>query len=759
MTKNRRGLDEHFDRKWSLFQSRLLDAVHQSVIVADLDGQVIYWNKASEELHGWTREEALGKRAMHLLFAGAIDEEMERLERTVRQGTPWAGESRLCRKDGSTFPAMCTVSPIRNRDGEMMAILKITTDLTRTKKTELALRERVKELRTLYRASHLMNRHDIAVEERLRELVEIIPAGWLYPDITRAQIVLGETTVRNDGFRETPWMLSAAIRLRHGANGRIDVALLEARPVRDEGPFLSEERNLIDSLARTIGEAVERSRLTRLLEQTFSSLDEAVVISSSREDGRKMIDCNPATERIFGYSREELLGSTSEKVHVDRDAFERFAEEAAPVLEETGVFTATYPMRRKDGTIFAAEQTLTMLDPELGLDGGVVNVVRDVSGRVELEEKLRQSQKMEAIGRLAGGIAHDFNNLLTVIQVQTDLMLMDHEASSEIARDLQLIRETTERAGQLTDQLLAFSRDQVLEPRRVDANAVVRATARMLTRIIGEDIDLGLDLDPRLPAVETDPAQLQQVILNLAVNARDAMPDGGAISIVTTSEKVTDEADVEPGEYAVLRVTDTGTGIPPESLPKIFEPFFSTKGPGKGTGLGLSMAYGFIRQSGGTIRVDSERGQGTSFELLFPAFSGDSHAPEEKPTPRSKTDDTGAGLIWLVEDSPDVRRVASRFLQRHGYTVEAFEDAESALAAAESGAEFDLVLTDLVFPGLSGPELVRRLRESRPSLQVIAMSGYSEGDADRRLLPPDVEFVRKPFSPAHLLDAVRRALV
>jgi signal transduction histidine kinase/DNA-binding response OmpR family regulator len=381
--------------------------------------------------------------------------------------------------------------------------------------------------------------------------------------------------------------------------------------------------------------------------------------------------------------------------------------------------------------------------------------------RALLAQQLQQSQKMDAVGRLAGGVAHDFNNLLTVIQGQASILLDRGDASA--AEPLTEIKSASERASALTRQLLTFSRSQVLQPRVVRLNEVVRETERMLRRIIGEHIELELELAADAGNVRVDANQLGQVLLNFAVNARDAMPGGGRVTITTAPVTLEDGARVraariEPGRYAVLRFADTGHGMDEDTRARVFEPFFTTKAPGSGTGLGLSTVYGIVSQSGGAVHVESQPGQGAVFEVLLPAVDGPlvADAPAA-PAPASAV--TGATVL-VVEDDPSVRRLMKSVLGKAGYTVLDAADADAALAlsAAHSG-RIDVLVADLVLPGMTGVTLCEKLRAGRPELRVLFCSGYAERVPGNAIaLPANALFLPKPFQSGTLLHKVREAL-
>jgi CheY-like chemotaxis protein/two-component sensor histidine kinase len=380
-----------------------------------------------------------------------------------------------------------------------------------------------------------------------------------------------------------------------------------------------------------------------------------------------------------------------------------------------------------------------------------------------LQEELRQSQKMEAIGQLAGGVAHDFNNLLTVIRGHSELAALKLKGGDPLLENVEEVRKATDRAASLTRQLLAFSRRQILEFKVLDLNSILRDLEKMLKRIIGENIALNLNLSGSLGAVRTDPGQIEQVILNLVVNSKDAMPHGGSLILETERIDLDDRytsthIDVKPGPYVRLSVSDTGIGMAPEVRERIFEPFFTTKERGKGTGLGLSTVYGIVKQSGGHIWVYSEPGRGTTFKIYLPRIE---QAPDTL-VDRIGDEKVYAGneTILLVEDEETVRKLTSEFLRKQGYTVlEAAHGGDALLLCKQYTGKIDLMLTDVVMPGISGRELATHLLALRPGLKVLYMSGYTD-DAivHHGVLEAGTPFIQKPFTFKGLTQKVREVL-
>jgi CheY-like chemotaxis protein len=377
--------------------------------------------------------------------------------------------------------------------------------------------------------------------------------------------------------------------------------------------------------------------------------------------------------------------------------------------------------------------------------------------------QLRQAQKMEAVGRLAGGVAHDFNNLLMVIKGHTELLLGALSPTDAMARKIEQIDRSADRATTLTRQLLAFSRLQVLQPQVINLNSVVEEMGKLLPRLIGEDIELILRLDQKLGSIRADASQMEQVIMNLAVNARDAMPSGGKLLIETRNceleqSYISSHPFMKPGSYILLDVTDTGTGMDEETQAHIFEPFFTTKEKGKGTGLGLATVYGIVKQSGGFIWVYSELKKGTSFKIYLPLVDA-KQVQIQTPKPAAELP-VGTETVLLSEDEQDVREIAREFLESGGYTVIEAKNGREAIELAEKyGEKIDLLVTDMVMPGMTGQELAVRLQREYPGLAVVFMSGYSEHAATEMAnADPSVRLMTKPFSRSAILRTVREIL-
>lgn len=410
----------------------------------------------------------------------------------------------------------------------------------------------------------------------------------------------------------------------------------------------------------------------------------------------------------------------------------------------------------------AAEQYVQItLERRRGIDGPMIAILQDATELKTLEAQFVQSQKMHAIGQLAGGVAHDFNNLLTAISGHCDLLLLRHEPTDQNFADLEQINQNANRAASLVGQLLAFSRKQNLRPESLDLRDILAELTHLLNRLVGERVTLSFDHDPALEMVRADKRQIEQVIMNLVVNARDAMPNGGSIAVRTEMQRVKrsfqrDRVEVPPGDYVLVRVIDEGIGIPPDKLSKIFEPFFTTKRTGEGTGLGLSTAYGIVKQTGGYIFADSVVGEGTTFTLYFPAFADQRPVPAPAELSASAPETHGDGVVLLVEDEAPVRAFAARALRLRGYTVLEAENAENALEVlSDPDLEVDVFVTDVIMPGRDGPSWVLEALESRPDTKVIFVSGYAEESfAENQALIPHSVFLPKPFSLVELTSTV-----
>jgi two-component system cell cycle sensor histidine kinase/response regulator CckA len=542
------------------------------------------------------------------------------------------------------------------------------------------------------------------------------------------------------------------------------IGVLVVQHYENENAYDLRDLEFLDSVGGQIALAIDRRRAEEALrksESMFRLLFEHSPLATWVFDAEtlRFLRVNDAAVRIYGYTHEEFERITALDIRPEQEraGFLEYLRES----KDSPRLQAQWKQIRKDGKPIEVE-TISHLFEYGGRSVRLV-VAQDISERLHLEEQLRHAQKMEAVGRLAGGVAHDFNNLLMVIKGHTELLLNALPQGDHVARKIEQIDRAADRASALTRQLLAFSRMQVLQPRVINLNDVVEEMGKLIPRLIGEDVELVIRASPDLGTIRADASQMDQVLMNLAVNSRDAMPNGGRLLIETSNAELdraysNSRPIVKPGSYVLLAVTDSGTGMDAETQAHIFEPFFTTKEQGKGTGLGLSTVYGVVKQSGGFIWVYSELGKGTSFKIYLPRVD----QPVEKDGPPQQFAEAprGTETVLLAEDEQDVREVAREFLESAGYVViEARDGAEALRVAAQHAANIDLLVTDMVMPGMTGPQLAARIQEKHPGLSVIYMSGYSEhAAAEAAQSDSHVRLLTKPFSRGAILRAAREVL-
>ncbi len=514
-------------------------------------------------------------------------------------------------------------------------------------------------------------------------------------------------------------------------------------------------------ILRAMRYAVERKRSEEALREANEKLqaviDTAPVAIYTLDFEARVKSWNAAAERMFLFTEAEVLD------HLLPNVLEEDQEQTLSIYQRVmageDLRGAETRRRRKDGKVIYVSMWTALLRDATGKANGFLAAVTDISERKQLEEQLRQSQRIEAVGRLAGGVAHDFNNLLTIITGYSDLLLTKMPEFEPLRRNVEEIKKASGRAASLTNQLLAFSRRQVLQPKIVDLNEIVADMNKMLRRLIPEDTELVVNLDAEIGRVKADPGQIEQVIVNLAVNAREAMPGGGKL-IIETANRELDEVycrqhmSVKPGHYVMLSVSDTGLGMAPEVQEHIFEPFFTTK-TGKGTGLGLSTVYGIVKQSSGDIWVYSEPGFGTCFKIYLPRVQ-DAELTSEVPV-RQAAPARGRETILLVEDEETVRMLVREILQNNGYSVlEARNGAHGLELARRYNGKIHLLLTDVVMPQMSGRELAEKLAPLRPDTRILFMSGYTDDAVVANgTIAPGSDFIQKPFTPDALARKIR----
>ena len=738
-----------------------VDQSPASVIITDTAGRIEYVNQRFVEMTGYAEGEALGQSPRLLKSGHTPPEVYQDMWQTLHSGQVWQGELRNRTKNDVLTWHSVTISPLRDPQGTVTHFLATQEDVSARKQAARRLQEREERFRqiadnirevffvmdagcreTLYASpayEEIWGRTCQSLYDNPRSFLEAVPQGDRERLVALiARIQQGEQpgdieyrVLRPDG--EVRWVLSNAAPVRNDQGNvyRITGTAMD----------ITERKRIEEALAES--EALYR----KVIETSFDGI-------GITEDG-VLREANRGFADMFGYTIDEVVGLTI----LDFVADESCEEVRRRVSQET---EGTYELvgKRKDGTRIQLEATART--HSIAGRPARLTALRDLTEKRQLEKQYRQAQKMEAVGRLAGGVAHDFNNLLTVISSCAELVLMDTEEGDSRRENLQEIRKASQAAAGLTRQLLAFSRQQVIEPRLVTIEEVVATAEKMLQRLIGEDVELAAILNSEPATVRIDPGQLEQVIMNLAVNARDAMPDGGKLTLETSSVDL-DKAytrshwPATSGRFALLSVSDTGTGMSEETRARIFEPFFTTKEVGKGTGLGLATVYGIVKQSGGFIWVYSEPGQGTTFKIYLPRVDA---APAASPRVAATTSLLGTETILLTEDAPALRAAAHQILERYGYTVLDAPSSSAALDLARSRTEpIHLLLTDVVMPGMSGRELAEQFTARRPDVKVLYMSGYTDDAVVRHgVLRPGVAYLQKPFTPDGLARKIREVL-
>ncbi len=752
------------------FLSTLIGSASAAIFTLRPDGRVgEVWNPAAERLFGWTREETIGRPAP-FVPADRQDEFRALRQRVLAGQLVTDLEVSHVRRDGSPLELRLAASPLRDPEGRVVAILAVALDATARKRAEKELRESESRFKRLAE-----NAPDVVYRHRLR------PSPCTEYVSPAVQAVVGYAP---EEYYADPGLIERIIHpddrhlLEEAARGRIAAgeAVLVRWCRRDGSIAWTEMRSVflrdaqgevvaIEGISRDVTQRVEAERTLRQLSAAVEQSPVGVMIT----DPSGTIDyVNPAFSRQTGYAREEALGQNPRILKSGHHPPEFYAELHA-TLGRGQEWHGEMLNRRKNGDLYWQYASLSPVVDERGRVRQYLAIQEDVTERKKAEEELRRtqeqlrlSQRLEAVGRLAGGVAHDFNNLLGVIIGHGELAEGTVPEGHAVRERLGQMLDAARRAGELTRQLLAFSRRQVLQPRVVDLNAVVVELDKLLRRLIGEDVRLVTQLDPAADRVRVDPGQMGQVLMNLAVNARDAMPHGGVLTIETSNWEADDayaraHRPMVPGPYVQIRVQDDGCGMDEAVRERVFEPFFTTKQDTAGSGLGLSTAYGIVKQSGGYIWVDSAPGRGSTITIHLPRVTD---AIEEPHRASGEERPGGAETILVAEDQDGLRDVVCEMLRGAGYQVLPAPDGRTALALAEAHAgPIHLLVTDVIMPGLSGRELAERLRHARAETRVLFVSGYtSDVIARSGALQECTDLLEKPFGREALLDRVRDAL-
>jgi PAS domain S-box-containing protein len=756
-----------------------LDSIGDGVISADAGGRVLRMNPVAQSLTGWPLEEALGK-PLEEVFCIRNSQSREPVENPVRrvlqegQVVGLANHTCLIARDGTEYQIADSAAPLKETDGRMIGAVMVFRDITDQHRAEAALRESEEQYRTLIELSpdliavhrggrvRFINRSGCDLlgvpgpDAVLgRPLEDFIPArrrrdsrqrGGQDLDSGRRSPVYEQTLLRSDGEERIIEAMGVAIDYQGG------------KAVQVVARDITERRQVEMDLRRRTEELEVAQQVAKL--GSFVLYPETETLVWSRE-----------LYRIFDWDPE--AGPPSVAEHFDLlhpEDLKRCAETINRALTRGEGYDIQFRLLGPGGKI---KHLRTLARVELNDAGKVERIfgtTQDITDQVRLQEEkarleaqFQQSQKLESVGRLAGGVAHDLNNLLAPILGYGEMLLEDLSEEDVRRAPLEEMVRSGLRARDLVRQLLAFSRKQVLEFKPVDLNQILKQFENLLRRTIREDVAMTMAPAPSLPLIRADTGQLEQVIMNLAVNAQDAMPEGGELTIETVATELdsayaAERPGVTPGSYVMLSVSDTGSGMDADTRSRLFEPFFSTKGKDKGTGLGLATVYGIVKQHGGNIWVYSEPGRGTTFKVYLPV-SGDAEIPPEREKPE-KTELRGAETILLVEDNEQVRDLTWSILRRQGYSVLPAPNGEEALAVFDRHPEpVHLLLTDVIMPGMSGKELFTRAVKRSPRMKVLYMSGYTDNViAHRGVMDEGVNFIQKPFSVKALAAKVREVL-
>jgi two-component system, cell cycle sensor histidine kinase and response regulator CckA len=725
-------------------------------------------NTSMRRITGYSEDELIGRSSRILYYndddfirAGKAYTDME------RNGLGMV-ETRMVRKNGSEMNAMICLSPINPTN--TVALLLDTTDL---KQTELALKESEVKYRTL-----VDNMQDAVYRCDMNgNVLFTTPSSARMLGCPSAAAMIGMNIMSD--FCYYPEDAERLINVLH-KNGKLTNFEVTLRRQDNDKPivvltnsqYFHDKNGTIMGVEGVYNDITDRKRAEVALEKSeavLKSLFNATPIGLGILIDNVFVKINNSFSRIMGYPEHELLGQSQHLFYTDQYEFDRVNRELFQQMEKDGLGMTETRLKRKDCSIIDAIVCLSPFahkDLSAGMTFAILDITerkRMESEKVHLEEMLLHSQKLESIGRLAGGIAHDFNNMLTAIIGNSELVMDQLDPTGELYTFMTTIMNAGDSAANLTRQLLAFSRKQIIKPKTINLNDLIEHVHKMILTLISENIKLYLIPSAKLKTIKADPGQIEQIIINLAANARDAMVDGGKL-LIETSNVFLDEnysrthLDVTPGDYAMLAVTDTGIGMSKETMAHIFEPFFTTKDLGHGTGLGLATVYGIVKQSGGAIEVYSEVGKGTTFKLYFPvSLEGDNalHEPLKK-----KILPTGSETILIAEDNEQVLAYSRNVLQRLGYHVLIAPSGEDALKVAKNYKEpIDLFMTDVILPGMNGREAAERISAIRPGIKTLYNSGYTAEVIDKQgILEEGFSFISKPFTSQELSQKVRNIL-
>lgn len=725
------------------------------MVMTDLDNRFLRLNEAFARMFGFDVGEMIGMNLAEVIHPDDIAESLLRRDRLLTgEDYFFQQQKRYIHRDGHIFWGLTNVSLVRDADRKPLYYIGQVQDVTQQKMAEGERDQLFRESIALLGIAGFdgyFHRINPAWERTLGYTFDELLANpfmnLVHPDdkqVTLAQIkrLAGGEIIKSFENR---------LRCKDGTYRSF---LWSGTPLLDQQAFSVTGHDTTDQ--KRADEAV------RLRDRAMQSVSQGILITDPNQPDNPIIYASAGAERLTGYRSEEMVGRNCRFLQGPKTDPDAVGIVRAAIRNGTDCSVELLNFR-KDGTAFWNALFVTPVRDEQGKLVHFIGVQADVTERRKLEDQVRVAQKMEAFGQLAGGIAHDFNNLLTIISGYSEILLMSLPSSDSNWASLKAITEASERAADLTRQLLSFSRQTVLEPQVRDLNEVVKEAEKMLRRLIGEDVLFTTVLDPNISLVKIDPGQIGQVLMNLAVNARDAMPQGGKLTIETSNVKldepyVNTHIEVQAGRYVLLTVSDTGSGMTPEVKARVFEPFYTTKGVGKGTGLGLSVVHGIIKQSNGHIGVYSEPGIGTTFKIYLPTVDSVIVAPAD--SDKSLKVEPGNETILLVEDEDGVREMALIALRTQGYKVLSAANGKQAMqVVSEHKGGIDILVTDVVMPEMSGRQLAELLQPQLPQMKVLYMSGYTDDAIVRHgILQAKVSFLQKPYTPMSLLRKVRQVL-
>jgi two-component system cell cycle sensor histidine kinase/response regulator CckA len=793
------GAEVPFTVEQAYFE-QIIENAPEAISIIDEEVRILRTNAEFTRLFGFRAEEVAGKRLDHLIVPPDRYAETAWIAETIKTQSKISLETRRQRKDGSLVEVLLSTSPVLI-NGKRVGAYASYRDITEQKRAEelnaalyaiAARSQSAEDLQQFFAAIHnivgqLMNARNfyIALYDPQSQLLSF-PYFVDEEDPTPAPKPLGrgltEYVLRSgEPILATPAVFEELVQrgeveligaasldwlgvpLKSGTNC---IGVLVLQSYSENTRFSERDREILKFVSQQLAAAIEHKRYEEALRRS-EARSRSLILSAAFGICRctlrgRFLDVNPALINMLGHSSvEDLLKlDARHEVFVNPRELDRLAEDYRRTGSLNGV---EVQWKRKDGRIIIVRLSgcaaISTDEPEEVLE----LIAEDITDRRQLEEQLRQAQKMDAVGRLAGGVAHDFNNLLMVIKGYTEVLLEQLEKDSDMHSKVQSIQQAADRAATLTRQLLAFSRKQLLELKVVDVNTVVGDMERLLRPLIGENIELVTRLSTQTGRTRADAGQLEQVIMNLVVNAKDSMPEGGKLTLqtadVAVGQNYSHHRFIQPGRYAVISVADTGHGMDKETQSRIFEPFFTTKEKGKGTGLGLSTVYGIVKQSGGYVFAQSEVGAGTIFYVYLPRV--EESAEELSPAKAQQNEAGGCETVLLVEDEESVRELVRLTLASRGYKVIEAENGECGLRLAEDCQErIDILITDVVMPGIGGRELAKRLLSLRPGISVLYLSGYTEDAvATQGALGPGTAFLQKPFTLQNLAKKVRDVLL